>query len=374
MHIYLICSPDVAVPPINYGGVELVLAPFAAELAKRGHSVTLFAGEGTHVDGVRCKSLLHPRSVIGSRQIFTREVAHAELVRQFVVREMHEHPDWEAETVVHYHTDAVLPVGHLNCVATAHNGPRMTLPYLFQGCAERWAPLPTVVGISAANTVACRAAGLQIGMYIYSDVPIQPIVEAASPSKGGFRGVKRYAAFLGRLDADKGAGTAVQWTKAFNVGKSNEECLTLLIAAKHPDTPEAQAYYREEVEPFLGSDVLYLGPIGGQDKIDFLSKALVLLFPINWEEPFGLVPIEAMAAGTPVIARPFGGVRETVENGVSGFWVYSQREAVAALAKVLAGDIKREACIAQARKFESGMVTAYIELYERLLGSSTAEA
>ena len=154
---------------------------------------------------------------------------------------------------------------------------------------------------------------------------------------------------------------------AYNEGKFAEERLSLLIAAKRPDTPEAQAYFSETVEPFLGEEVVFLGPIGGQEKIDFLSRAVALMFPIQWQEPFGLVPVEAMAAGTPVIARPFGGVRETVADGISGFWVDTSEEAVRAIERVVIGDISREACQAQARRFESGMTERYLEVYERLL-------
>ena len=85
------------------------------------------------------------------------------------------------------------------------------LPVYFEECSV--APLPTIIGISAANAVECRAAGLDVAEYIYSDVPVAPIIEGASRSKGSFRGVGRYVAFLGRLDADKGAGTAIQWVR-----------------------------------------------------------------------------------------------------------------------------------------------------------------
>ena len=373
LHVYLIGSPDVAVPPRNYGGVEYILGLLVALLAQLGHKVTLFAGHGSSVEGVRCVSLLREKSVVGGRAIFTREVAHAELARQFILGEMREHPRWQRKTVVHFHTDAVLPVGSLPCVVTAHNGPRMMLPAYYQQSDTRWAPLPTVVGISAANAVECRAAGLSVPGYIYSDVPIGPILNGASLTKGGFRGVKRYVAFLGRLDEDKGAATAIQWLKTFNNGNPPEERLTLLIAAKRPDTPEAQSYFENEVQPHLGEEVIFLGPIGGQDKIDFLSKALALVFPIQWQEPFGLVPVEAMAAGTPVICRPLGGVRETVEDGVSGFWVHTPKEAVRAIRRVLAGDISREACQAQAQRFASGMTPAYERLYEELLSGLTSQ-
>jgi glycosyltransferase involved in cell wall biosynthesis len=370
MNIYLIGSPDVAIPPDNYGGIELVLAPFATGLAAKGHQVTIFAAEGSNVPGVRCVALLPAASVIGDRQIFTREIAHAEMARQFILRELEQHPEWQNETIVHYHTDAALPISDLSCVVTAHNGPRLTLPVLFQSCNERSLPLPTVVGISAANMEQCRQAGLDVASFIYSDIQVAEIIGNASPTKGGFRGIDNYVVCLGRFDADKGFGTAIHWVTEYNNSHQDEQ-LTLLIAAKAPDNAAAQAYYNAEIEPFLGDKIRFIGPIGGSDKIEFLSKALALLFPINWEEPLGIVPVEAQAAGTPVICIARGGVRETVLDGVTGFWVSSTTEAVRAIERVLNGEISREACQSHSRLFETGMVDNHIQLYQNLLATNT---
>ncbi len=365
MHIYLIGSPDVAVPPQDYGGIELILDPFAEALA-REHTVTLFAGPGSNVAGVRSINLLKPSLVSGDRQIVTREIAHAELARQFILNELVAHPEWICETVIHFHTDATLPVDNLPCVVTAHNGPRLTLPALFQDCEARTLPLPTIVGISVANMEQCRQAGLDVPSFIYSDIQVAEIIENASPTKGGFRGTDNYVVCLGRFDADKGFGTAIRWVTEYN-NRHQDEQLTLLIAAKAPDNAAAQAYYNAEIEPFLGDKIQFIGPIGGSDKIEFLSKALALLFPINWEEPLGIVPVEAQAAGTPVICIARGGVRETVLDGVTGFWVSSIEEAVRAIERVLNGEISREACQSHSRLFETGMVDNHIQLYQRLL-------
>jgi glycosyltransferase involved in cell wall biosynthesis len=168
----------------------------------------------------------------------------------------------------------------------------------------------------------------------------------------------------------KGCGKAIKWTLAYNEGRSEAEKLKLLIAGKDPDNEEARAYFDSEMAPYLGNSIRFIGPIGGQDKIDFLSRAIALLFPIQWEEPFGLVAIEAMAAGTPVIAKARGGVKETVINGRTGFWVYSTQEAVEAITKVVVGEISREDCQVQARQFETGMVDSYLEIYHSLLATN----
>ena len=136
----------------------------------------------------------------------------------------------------------------------------------------------------------------------------------------------KYLAFLGRITPEKGPEAAIRLAKA--AGRP------LRIAAKIPRAENQ--YFREKIEPLIdGGDVEFVGEVNDAEKQEFLGKAAGLLFPISWPEPFGLVMIEAMACGTPVIATRYGSVPEVVNDGVSGFVVGSEQEALAAIQRIL---------------------------------------
>ena len=193
----------------------------------------------------------------------------------------------------------------------------------------------------AANFVATVPHGLPRDLYSLS-----------REATGG------YLAFLGRICPDKGPTTAIEIAR--QVG------LKLKIAAKVDRVDEE--YFRKVVQPLLHEPhVEFIGEIGEDEKGAFLGGAKALLFPIEWPEPFGLVMIEAMACGTPVVAYRWGSVPEIVEHGVSGFIVDGLDEAVAAVAAV---DGLDRACVRrcfEARFTAEVMARNYLKLYERLL-------
>jgi glycosyltransferase involved in cell wall biosynthesis len=171
-----------------------------------------------------------------------------------------------------------------------------------------------------------------------------------------------YLAFIGRISPEKRPDRAIEIAKRAG--------MKLKIAAKvdHAD----RAYFADKIEPLLDDpNIEFIGEIGDAEKPAFLGGARALLFPIDWPEPFGLVMIEAMAAGTPVIAWPNGSTREVIEHGRSGFLVDSIEEAVAAVEA--AGRVPREGVRAafQARFTARRMAMDYVDLYERLLGTET---
>jgi glycosyltransferase involved in cell wall biosynthesis len=166
-----------------------------------------------------------------------------------------------------------------------------------------------------------------------------------------------YLAFLGRLSPEKRPDRAIEI--AIRAG------LPLKIAAKVD--PVDRDYFNAEIRPLLNQPLVeYLGEIGEPEKGDFLGQAQALLFPIDWPEPFGLVMIEALACGTPVIAYPHGAVPEVLEHGVTGFIVSNQEEAVRAVANL--DQISRRRCRATfERRFSAcRMASDYLALYERL--------
>jgi glycosyltransferase involved in cell wall biosynthesis len=165
-----------------------------------------------------------------------------------------------------------------------------------------------------------------------------------------------YLAYLGRISPEKRPDRAIAIAKATGI--------PLRIAAK-VDAAD-RAYFRDEIKPLLDDPLIeFVGEIGDAEKSRFLGDALALLFPIDWPEPFGLVMIEAMACGTPVIAWGCGSVPEVVEDGVTGRVVYSQGEAMSAVAEV-AGYDRRSIRDTFERRFSAQvMARGYESLYRR---------
>jgi glycosyltransferase involved in cell wall biosynthesis len=172
-----------------------------------------------------------------------------------------------------------------------------------------------------------------------------------------------YLAFLGRASPEKGIDKAIEIARRFG--------MTLKIAAKVDKND--QDYFATKLKPLVDQPgVEFIGEVGGKKKNDFLGNAYALLFPIDWPEPFGLVMIEAMACGTPVIAWPRGSVPEVMENGVTGFVVNSIPAAVAALSKVDGLDRRRCREIFEERFSASRMVQDYVQIYQRLAQRASA--
>src|SRR5262245_33361237 len=169
-----------------------------------------------------------------------------------------------------------------------------------------------------------------------------------------------YLAFLGRLSPEKRLDRAIAIAR--QVGR------TLKVAAKI--YPEERDYFHQTIEPLLHEFrpwVEFLGEVGGQEKDEFLGNALALLFPIDWPEPFGLVMIEAMACGTPVIAYRNGSVPEVIEHGVTGFVVDGMEDAVRAVER--AASLSRRRCreVFEERFSASRMASDYLAVYQRML-------
>jgi glycosyltransferase involved in cell wall biosynthesis len=173
------------------------------------------------------------------------------------------------------------------------------------------------------------------------------------------RGGGGYAVFLGRITPDKGIAEAILVARAAGV--------PLKIAAKMRQ-PAELAYFRSVVEPMLGRDREYLGELSGAEKYALLGGAIALLSPIQWQEPFGLVMIEALATGTPVVSTPMGSAPEIIETGVTGYFGRSVDQLAAMLLD--AADLDRVAVRARAeQRFRATrMVADHLRLYEQLLG------
>jgi glycosyltransferase involved in cell wall biosynthesis len=250
--------------------------------------------------------------------------------------------------VIHFHTGYLhfpisryLPVPHLT---TLHG--RLDLPDLVP-VFDRFRDEP-IISISNAQRQPLHWANWQTT--IYHGLPRELF---------GFRsGSGDYLAFLGRISPEKGADRAIEIAKRVGI--------PLKIAAK-VDRADRR-YFKRVVEPLLNDPgVEWIGEISDQQKNEFLGNAYALLFPIDWPEPFGLVMIEAMACGTPVIAYDRGSVPEVMENGVTGFVVRDLDDAAKAVRKV--GNLSRACCreVFEKRFTASRMANDYADMYERIM-------
>jgi glycosyltransferase involved in cell wall biosynthesis len=328
-----------SVPPKNYGGTERIVSYLTKELVDQGHDVTLF-GSGDSQTNARLISLC-PRSLRSDPSVTDSLPYHFALLEEVFRRTR----DFD---VIHFHFDGLhFPLSRRERhpqVTTLHG--RLDLPD-FRPLYREYQELPV---ISISNAQRQPFPRLNWQGTVYHGLPIGLFSLRETPGD--------YLAFLGRVSREKRLDRAIEIAKRSG--------MKLKVAAKVDK--KDQDYFQAEVEPKLqGSGVEFLGEIGGKDKAEFLSHAYALLFPIDWPEPFGLVMIEAMACGTPVLAWPNGSVPEIIENGVTGFIVDTIEAAVAALHHAQDFDRKRCREVFEKRFTAARMARDYLTIYKRLI-------
>lgn len=338
-------SPLVeSVPPTLYGGTERVVSYLTEELVAMGHAVTVFASGDSKTSAELVP--VTPRALRLDPTVKDCTPYHCILLDRVLAR-AHEFE------VLHFHIEllqfpALRPIADRS-VTTLHGRLDTADHYRFY----RAFPSFPLVSISEAQ----RA-------------PMPPVKWLATVHHGLPRDLLRFHAmpddyfvFLGRIAPEKGPLTAIEIAKRAGT--------KLKIAAK-VDAAD-RAYFEREVRPFLDHPLIeFLGEVGGTAKNDLLGRARALLFPIDWPEPFGLVMIEAMACGTPVIAFRRGSVGEVLEDGVTGFVVDTPDQAVEAATRVDALDraaIRRQF---EQRFTADRMARDYVAAYQRLLGKLPA--
>jgi len=343
MRIAQIAPLAEAVPPKLYGGTERVIWWLTEALVDLGHDVTLYASGDS-----RTSARLVPCAKSGLRLAGINDhVASLIVMLDRVLQDAHRYD------VLHFHVDFLhFPMfRHLagKCVTTLHG--RQDLPY-FKPAYPVFREMGLVSisddqrkPIADANFLATVHHGLPRKL-----IPFHP-------------GGGDYLAFLGRISPEKGPDRAIEIAKRTG--------MPLRIAAKvdHAD----RTYFEDVIEPMLDHPLIeFVGEIGDSEKPAFLGNARALLFPIDWPEPFGLVMIEAMAAGTPVIAWRCGSTSEVIEHGRSGFLVSSMAEAeIAALGAATLDRAEVRAAFEQ-RFTAERMACDYVDIYERLAGNGPA--
>jgi len=338
MRIAQIAPLHEAVPPKLYGGTERVVSFLTEELVAQGHDVTLFAS-GDSITSARLHPVW-PRALRLDPSIRDPIAPHM-LLMEAVYRQAAEFD------VLHFHMDywpfSLFSRQRTPFVTTLHG--RLDLPEL-QPVFDMFAEA-SVVSISdsqrrplpQANYAATVLHGLPAELL--TPQPVAP----------------KYLAFLGRIAPEKRPDRAIRIARAAGI--------PLRIAAKIDRADEA--YFADVIQPMLaGGGVEMVGEIGDAEKPGFLSGAIGLLMPIDWPEPFGLVMIEAMACGTPVVAFNRGSVPEIVEDGLTGFIVEDETSAIAAVGR-LAGLPRGKVRARFEQRFTARrMADDYVAIYKKL--------
>jgi glycosyltransferase involved in cell wall biosynthesis len=337
IRVAMVAPPWFGVPPEAYGGIEAVVADLVDGLVARGHQVTLIGAgpDGTAAAFVRTYAE-PPSERLGGDPL--PEVIQAAAAARVI-------EDLDVD-VVHDHTLAgpLAAAGRRQpTVATMHGPVDGELGVYFRQLGDSVA----LVAISEAqrrtapdlNWVATVPNGIDVGTYPYRE------------SK------EDWVLFIGRCSPDKGAHLAIDAARA--AGRS-------IIVAGKANEPEEEEYFEREIRPRLGDDATFVGETDADEKRDLFARAACLLFPIQWEEPFGLVMVEAMACGTPVVALAAGSVPEVVVDGRTGFICSSPDELPAAIDR--ARRIRPADCREHVRRLfdVATMVDGYERVYREL--------
>ena len=343
MRIAQIAPLIESVPPQGYGGTERIVSYLTEQLVRLGHEVTLFASADSHSSAriVPC----------AERALRLDETVETSVPHTLVMLERVRRRAGQFD-MMHFHIDLLhFPIFRRlakRTVTTLHG--RLDLPDLlpfYREFAEM--PLVSISDAQRAPMPPVAWAGT-----VHHGIPADLCLPKQRPSGD-------YLAFLGRISPEKRVDRAIEI--ALGAG------LPLKIAAKIDKVD--REYHRRQIESLLDHPLVsYVGEVGDEEKSEFLGNARALLFPIDWPEPFGLVLIEAMACGTPVIAYPHGAVPEIVEHGVTGFIVESIGGAIEAVAAAGALDRARIRHCFERRFTVERMAQDYLAIYRGLLEDS----
>ncbi|MHB8439140.1 MAG: glycosyltransferase family 4 protein [Acidimicrobiales bacterium] len=345
MRVALIAPPWTPIPPTLYGGIELVVDELARGLKAIGHEPVLFAtGDSTcpvekhwilpHAEGNR----------IGAAIPELRHVAFAyDMLAEGEVDIVHDHSILGPFYAERY---PQLPV-----VTTVHGSFDGDLYDVYSRIAEH----TPVICVSNAQRQAAPTLAIQGVIHHGIDAETFTVGDGSGDEQGP------YVLFLGRMAPDKGAHRAIAAARMAGI--------RVLMAAKMRE-PAERAYFHAEVEPLLGDDAVYLGEVPHERKVELLRGARALLFPIRWNEPFGMVMLEAFACGTPVLAFREGAAPEVVTDGVTGFLCDDEADMARAVGAI--DKLRREDCrgAAEGPFSTRRMVEEHVDMYGKVAAAA----
>ena len=341
MRIALVSPPFIAVPPRDYGGTELVVAELARSLAKRGHQVIVYATGDSDLGEIEIRSYFPAGQWPPDPDV---EATHAAFCLRDIAR------DPSGFDVVHLHSAGAVALSRpcpYPAVATLHHDPTDELSRIY-----RENPGIRLVAISRSQA---RKEGPGIAAIVHHG--LDPERFPAMPDEG-------YLLHIGRYAPEKGTHLAIEIAARAGV--------PLILAGQSHDDD----YYRERVQPLVRRHgVLEVGPVGGAHKVQLMARARALLFPIQWDEPFGLVMIESLLCGVPVLALRRGSVPEVIEDGITGLVADDPIELAAGARNAETFfDRKRIREIARKRWTAERMADDYLQIYREAAGEGLTAA
>lgn len=339
MKILIIMDPGIPVPPPLYGGHERLVHMFAEEYAKVGHEVSLLAGPNSSISGK-----VYSFGINDLKRSKWQKIKELVYVWKFLFFRKK-----QFDLIHNFGRLAYLfPIANSNVKKIMTYGRPVSqkgiksinsLPtknFIFTACSDYCVSTGNVAGNWKTVYNAIDFSIYQLNEHVPADAPLM---------------------FLGRLDKIKGLHTAIQ--VALETGNK------LWIGGNIPTTPDNYAYFKSEIEPkFDNEQIIYLGALNDEQKNFYLGKSKAFLFPIEWDEPFGMVMTEAMACGTPVIGFKRGSVPEVVEENVTGFIVNNKAEMIEALTKIKTIDRARCRATAQNRFDTTVIAKEYLSLFK----------
>ena len=350
-HVVIVAPPWYPVPPRGYGGVELVVGLLADALRQAGDRITLLAAEGSQADAIE----LAPRAWsadLGTPAERLREVTYASRVSRTLAQlgridVIHDHCGFA--TLVAACAADVAPVVH-----TVHGDIPEAYATFYSSVVAR----AGFVAISSAQRRSLPDLPW-IGM-VHNAVDVQNLMVTPAQKVP-------FLLCLARICPDKGQHIAIEVARRTG--------MRLVLAGKVESTPQSTEYFRRQIEPFVdGIQILHFDNVVGYEKALLLARASALLAPLQWDEPFGLALVEAMASGTPVIAFGRGAAPELVTDGKTGFLVNDVNEMVSAVSRVPALDSSGCAAATRARFSAAAMASSYRHVYDKVACESDASA
>jgi glycosyltransferase involved in cell wall biosynthesis len=346
MRVAMVAPPWFEVPPASYGGIETMVADLVGQLTARGHEVTLLGAGRDLTSAAAFVPVFEepPSSRLGEA---LPEIVHAAAVSRVLA-------GLDVD-VVHDHSLAgpLLARGRSTPTVVTMHGP------VDAEHGDIMAALGDAVHVVAISDAQRRDRGdINWVATVHNAIDVEQYPFA--PEKDDV------ALWMGRFTPDKGPELAIDAARAAGV--------PIVLAGKCSE-PGEQEFFDAEIAPRLGDGVRYVGEAGGREKRELCARARALLFPIQWEEPFGIVMLEALACGTPVVATRRGSVEEVVEDGVNGVLVdadASVDEIAAALHLAVAVDPAHCRASVRLRFTPELMADRYEQVYRSLLGAPDA--